>query len=115
MVAQGLAMFDPNLTPEERAILMGEFLEQVLLFVIYSCGLGAVMLVFTYISIMLFNYAAHSQVKLIIIFSNVHQNYIKHIAHLDLSNSRKIFEIRTEPRYCLVRCKSKWRICESNE
>lgn len=68
MVAQGLAMFDPNLNPEERARLLDEFLEQVLLFVIYSCGLGAVMLVFTYISIMLFNYAAHSQVIQVVFF-----------------------------------------------
>lgn len=62
MVAQGMAMLNVNLTPEERAILLDEFLEQILLFVLYSCGLGAVMLVFTYLSIMLFNYAAHSQV-----------------------------------------------------
>lgn len=38
------------------------FLDQVTWFAIYSCILGVVMLAGTYVSIMLFNFAAHSQV-----------------------------------------------------
>lgn len=61
MVDQGSALLagDPNL---DFDALIDDFLAQVLLFVIYSCALGAVMMIFTYIQIMLFNYSAHSQV-----------------------------------------------------
>lgn len=61
MVEQGSALLagDPNL---DFDALIDDFLAEVLLFVIYSCALGATMLIFTYISIMLFNYSAHSQV-----------------------------------------------------
>lgn len=39
------------------------FLENVQTFAIHSCILGVVMLLGTYISIILFNIAAHSQVR----------------------------------------------------
>lgn len=59
MVAQGAAI----LADPENGDLTTLFLDQVLLFVIYSCSLGLVMMIATYFSIMLFNYAAHSQVR----------------------------------------------------
>lgn len=44
--------------------IIGEvFLDEVTWFAIYSCILGAVMMTGTYVSIMLFNFAAHSQVS----------------------------------------------------
>lgn len=38
------------------------FWNEVHMFVLYTCLLGAVMLVGTYLSVMLFNYAAHNQI-----------------------------------------------------
>lgn len=50
----------------ERAVVMDLFtelfLEEVQMFAIYSTILGLVMFFGTYISIMMFNYAAHSQI-----------------------------------------------------
>lgn len=39
------------------------FLDEVMWFLIYYCIIGVVMFVFTYMSIVLFNYAAHNQVR----------------------------------------------------
>lgn len=48
----------------DMGLIIEWFLNEVTWFAIYSCILGAVMLVGTYVSIMLFNFAAHSQVIL---------------------------------------------------
>lgn len=52
-----------GVSPEEIEKLKDWFLEQVSEFAIYSSILGVIMFIATYFSIMLFNYAAHSQVK----------------------------------------------------
>lgn len=44
-------------------LIVDWFLNEVTWFAIYSCILGVVMLAGTYVSIMLFNFAAHSQVR----------------------------------------------------
>lgn len=49
--------------PDDMDLIIEWFLNEVTWFAIYSCILGVVMLIGTYVSIMLFNFAAHSQVK----------------------------------------------------
>lgn len=53
-----------GMSQEELDELVDWFLQQVSEFGIYSTILGIIMLIATYVSIMLFNYAAHSQVSL---------------------------------------------------
>lgn len=67
MVTQGGNAFrssanDEQLSTEE--LIVKWFLNEVKWFAIYSSVLGVVMLIGTYFSIMLFNIAAHSQVRL---------------------------------------------------
>lgn len=52
---------DPN-RQMDMDLIIDWFLNEVTWFAIYSCILGVVMLIGTYVSIMLFNFAAHSQV-----------------------------------------------------
>lgn len=58
------AAIENGMTQEEIDELIYWFLQQVSEFGIYSTILGFIMLFATYVSIMLFNYAAHSQVSL---------------------------------------------------
>lgn len=60
MVTQGS---EAGMQPNETDPITEWFLDQVTWFAIYSCILGIVMLIGTYVSIMLFNFAAHSQVS----------------------------------------------------
>lgn len=53
-------------TQDDMELIIDWFLNEVMWFAIYSCILGVVMLIGTYVSIMLFNFAAHSQVILFI-------------------------------------------------
>ncbi len=70
MVSQASAGAQANFSDPTRQIppnadmdrIIEWFLNEVTWFAIYSCILGAVMLAGTYVSIMLFNFAAHSQV-----------------------------------------------------
>lgn len=54
---------DPNRQIGDMDAIIDWFLNEVTWFAIYSCILGVVMLIGTYVSIMLFNFAAHSQVS----------------------------------------------------
>lgn len=73
MVAQGekaieLYYGDNNTNVDghpEMDLMAKWFVNEVRWFAIYSCTLGVVMLIGTYLSIMLFNFAAHSQVSFI--------------------------------------------------
>jgi len=62
-----------NVTDAYKAIMVDWFRNEVKWFAIYSCILGAVMLIGTYLAIVLFNIAAHSQV------SGAHRTHIKPI------------------------------------
>lgn len=68
MVSQASAALQRYHDPSRQ--MPGEFvdwfLNEVMWFAIYSCILGVVMLIGTYVSIMLFNFAAHSQVYKIV-------------------------------------------------
>lgn len=66
MVTQAGAVAQAHSSDSNRQLSDGMidwFLDEVTWFAIYSCILGVVMLVGTYVSIMLFNFAAHSQVS----------------------------------------------------
>lgn len=90
-----------GLPPEEIGKLKDWFLQQVSEFGIYSTILGVIMFIATYFSIMLFNYAAHSQVR-IYSFIDLNCENSFYFQNIDLYNSRKIFKISFKPRYCLV-------------
>ncbi|XP_037033409.1 ATP-dependent translocase ABCB1-like isoform X2 [Bradysia coprophila] len=55
------------------------FLDQVTWFAIYSCILGVVMLAGTYVSIMLFNFAAHSQIF------RIRGNFLRSVLNQDIA------------------------------
>lgn len=89
MVTQAGAAMQAHSSDSNRQIpddMIDWFLDEVTWFAIYSCILGVVMLVGTYVSIMLFNFAAHSQVsqKIWPIFININMGYVD----LDFPNKR---------------------------
>lgn len=77
------------------------FLDEVKWFLIYYCIIGVIMFVFTYISIVLFNYAAHSQVRCII--QTLRTVGIDPGHHpTDIQNSNRISSLNSESRHRMV-------------
>ena len=65
MVEKGSLLMSGMLTEEQMVTVADEFMDDVILFAIYSAILGAIVLVGTYLSVMLFNYSAANQVSFI--------------------------------------------------